>query len=67
MNERSGGMAIPSTALLGQCCEACGGDGENYCEYAHAMRTCPECMGTGVVDIEQILEDEPCDGLVPNK
>jgi len=45
--------------IVGQCCEACGGDGENYCEYAHAMRTCPECMGMGVVDEDtHVLEEE---------
>jgi len=47
--------------IEGQCCEACNGEGENYCEYAHAMRTCPECMGTGVVDSEQILDNEITD------
>ena len=38
---------------VGQCCNVCGGGGENYCEYAHAIRKCPECLGTGIVDEDE--------------
>jgi len=44
--------------IVGQCCEACEGAGEAFCEYANAMRTCPECMGTGVVDEDTDVLDE---------
>ena len=51
--------------LVGQACEACQGQGVYECEISGLPRVCYECNGTGVVDAEEWLEDEPFDGIVP--
>ena len=53
------GTEVVVDVLVGHCCEACDGEGHTECELTGAMRACPECLGTGVIDDDDT--DHICD------